>query len=105
MSPPVRPTVPAHIFAEGERVPDWLLTVEPIGRVEGAQLGCFVFLQRCAVITVDERHFVLPLDKPESDYFLTAAVVGCAQIKALENDVYFMNALSMFAASEKAVKP
>lgn len=53
-----------EIFAAGERVPDWLMRVEPLS--SESSVNFFVFFQRAVVIEARDRRIVVGLDDPVS---------------------------------------
>ncbi|MAN46775.1 MAG: hypothetical protein CMF04_11340 [Hyphomonas sp.] len=53
-------TLPAYEFSKGDRVPDWLLRLEP--NKPNSYLKRFTFMQDCVVVVWDNSYHMIPRD-------------------------------------------
>lgn len=89
----------AVTFAAGERVPDWLLSVEPLAP---SQVRAEItFVEAVVVVTTDKAHFVQPL-KPTQFVIRFFFEPGTAQIIAADLPVIIATQWLTFPPSMKA---
>jgi len=89
----------ATLFKAGDRVPDWLLTVEPNGTPDPVGV---IFHQDAAVLDLPCGFVVVPTGDPRKRYALqvTAEGMHCGgRIMALERPVFVMICGSAFGAA------